>query len=965
VSADAQSSDRGAARRRPASANPRRMRDRVTTLTDRHTERDALDRLVETVRAGESGVLVVRGDPGVGKTMLLEHLAGRASGSGCRVARAAGVQSEMELAFAGLHQLCAPMLNRAERLPEPQRDALRTAFGIASGPPPDRFLVGLAVLSLLSGAAGERPLICLIDDEQWLDRASAQALGFTARRLAADPVGLVFAARDPSDDLAGLPELEVGGLRDDDARVLLDSALAGPLDPRVRDLIIAETRGNPLALLELPRGLTPAELAGGFGLPGAAPLTSRIEDSFRRQLDALPAETQRLLQLAAADPSGDRALVFRAARRLGIGVQAGTLAAEAGLAEFGGQVRFRHPLARSAVYRSASLSERQQIHAALAEVTDPQADPDRRAWHRAQAAPGPDEEVAAELERSAGRAQARGGLAAAAAFLERSALLTDEPGRHAERTLAAAQASLQAGAFGKVLELLTTAEDGGSGPLDEFQRVRVDLLRAHVAFASGLGSDPPALLLKAARQLEPFDLNLARETYLSAWGAAGMAGLSGRDVLLEICRAVQALPLSPGDPLPLDLLLHGLAVLTTDGPAAATATLQRAANVLTSIPVEDVLRWGWMATVASTVVWDFDSLDAISVRQVQLVREVGALAQLPFYLSQLGITRPWMGDFAGTVSVIAETDSVAAATGSPIAPYTLLRLLALQGKEAEAFAAIASAIELAATEGQGMAAAWAHWTAAVLYNGLARYKQAATAAQQATSNTLNPWMSMWAMPELVEAAARAGDVALARDALERLAETTRPCGNDVALGIEARCRALLSGGAAADELYREAIERLGRTRLRPELARAHLVYGEWLRREDRARAAAHGLRHAHRHRHGGLRRACPARAGRHRRSGAQARCRDPHHADPAGGLHRPARPRRPDQSGDRRPAVPVRAHRRMAPAQDIPQARHQLPPRTARRPGPARARQSASLAAGLSDPRPGHLGHRRCTGSCR
>jgi DNA-binding CsgD family transcriptional regulator/tetratricopeptide (TPR) repeat protein len=518
------------------------------------------------------------------------------------------------------------------------------------------------------------------------------------------------------------------------------------------------------------------------------------------------------------------------------------LAAEAGLAEFGGQVRFRHPLARSAVYRSASLADRQQIHAALAEVTDPQADPDRRAWHRAQAAAGPDEEVAAELERSAGRAQARGGLAAAAAFLERSALLTDDPGRNAERTLAAAQASLQAGAFGKVLELLATAE---GGPLDEFQRVRVDLLRAHVAFASGLGSDPPALLLKAARQLEPFDLNLARETYLSAWGAAGMAGLSGRDVLLEICRAVQALPPSPGDPLPLDLLLYGLAVLTTDGPAAAAATLQRAANVLTSIPVEDVLRWGWMATVASTVVWDFDSLHAISVRQVQLVREVGALAQLPFYLSQLGITRPWMGDFAGTLSVIAETDSVAAATGSPIAPYTLLRLLALQGKEAEAAAAIASAIELAATEGQGMAAAWAHWTAAVLYNGLARYKQAASAAQQATSNTLNPWMSMWAMPELVEAAARAGDVALARDALERLAETTQPCGNDVALGIEARCRALLSDGAAADELYREAIERLSRTPLRPELARAHLVYGEWLRREDRRLDAREQLRTAH------------------------------------------------------------------------------------------------------------------------
>ena len=825
------------------SANPRRLRGRVTALTDRLSERAELDRLVDAVRGGESGVLVVHGDPGVGKTMLLDHLAGRASGSGCRVARAAGVQSEMELAFAGLHQLCAPMLSRAEHLPEPQRDALQTAFGIAAGPPPDRFLVGLAVLSLLAGVAGERPLICLIDDEQWLDQASAQALGFTARRLAADPVGLVFAARDPSADLAGLPELEVDGLRDDDARVLLEGALAGRLDPRVRDLIIAETRGNPLALLELPRGLTPAELAGGFGLPGAAPLTSRIEESFRRQLDAMPAETRRLLQLAAADPSGDRALVWRAARRLGIPVQAGTAATEAGLAEFSGQVRFRHPLARSAVYRSASLSDRQQMHAALAEVTDPQADPDRRAWHRAQAAGGPDEEVAAELERSAGRAQARGGLAAAAAFLERSVLLTADPARHAERTLAAAQASMQAGAFGKALELLATAEDG---PFDEFQHVRVDLLRAHIAFASGLGSDAPSLLLKAARQLEPFDLDLARETYLAAWGAAGLAGqLSGRDLLLEICHAVQALPPPPGDPRPLDLLLHGVALLTTGGPAAAAATLQRAANVLTSIPVEDVLRWGWMATVASTIVWDFDSLHAISARQVQLVRDVGALAQLPIYLNQMGIVSPWMGDFAGTVAVIAETESVAAATGSPIAPYTLLRLLALQGREAEASAAIASAIELAAAEGQGMAAAWAHWTAAVLYNGLARYKEAASAAQQATSNTLNPWMSMWAMPELVEAAARAGDLELARDALERLAETTQPCGNDVALGIEARCRALLSHGADADDRYREAIGRLSRTQLRPELARAHLVYGEWLRREDRRLDAREQLRTAH------------------------------------------------------------------------------------------------------------------------
>ena len=821
-------------------ADPSRL-GRPTGLMDRRSERDTLGRLIEDVRAGESRALVMRGDPGVGKTMLLEYLAGQAHG--CRVARVVGVQSEMELVFAGLHQLCAPMFGRVDRLPMPQRDALRTAFGIAPGPPPDRFFVGLAALSLLSEVAGERPVICVIDDEQWLDQASAQALGFVARRLAADPVGLVFAARDPGAELAGLPELHVDGLRDDDARALLEAALAGPLDARVADLIVAETRGNPLALLELPRGLTPAELAGGFGLPGAAPLTGRIEDSFTRQLGALPDQARRLLQLAAADASGDRSLVWRAAGLLGISVQAGALAVEAGLVEFDGRVRFRHPLVRSAVYRSAPVPERQQLHAALAEVTDPDVDPDRRAWHRAQAAAGLDEEVALELERSAGRAQARGGLAAAAAFLQRAVALTVDPARRAERALAAAQASLQAGAFDATLGLLATAE---AGPLDEFQRARVGLLHAHVAFASSLGSDAPPLLLKAARQLEPFNMQLARETYLTAWAAAGFAGsLATHDVLLEICRAVQALPPTLGDPRPLDLLVDGLALLITGGHAAAAASLQRAAKALTGIPTEDVLRWGWLAYSASAAVWDVEGMHAISARQAQLARDAGALAQLPLYLNGLCLTIMWTGDFAGAAALIAESDSVAAATGSHNDPSVALRLAALQGRETEASAAIADAVDYAPAEGHGLAAAHAHWAAAVLCNGLARYEEAASAARHATADTVFPWPSMWAWPELVEAAARSGDAELARDALERLAATTQPCGTDPAAGIEARCRALLSDGAAAEPLYREAIDRLSRTQLRPDLARAHLVYGEWLRREGRRLDAREQLRTAH------------------------------------------------------------------------------------------------------------------------
>jgi DNA-binding CsgD family transcriptional regulator len=826
----------------PGRRQPSRPRGPAGQLRGRRSECDVLDRLLDAVRGGAGRALVVRGEPGVGKSALLDYLAEQASG--CRVARASGVESEMELAYAGVHQLLTPTLDRLQRLPGPQREALRTAFGLGSESAPDRFLVGLAVLSLLSDVAEEHPLVCLVDDAQWLDRASAQVLAFVARRLVAESVGLVFAARVPSDELAaGLPELVVEGLGEADARELLEAALTGPLDARVRDRLVAETSGNPLALVELPRGLTPAELAGGFALPDAMPLSGRIEESFRRRLEALPEETRSLLLVAAAEPVGDPVLVWRAAERLGIGTQAATPAAEAGLLEVGARVRFRHPLVRSAAYRSAALQERQDVHRALAEATDPALDPDRRAWHRAQATPGPDEEVAAELERSAGRAQARGGLAAAAAFLQRSVALTRDPARRTDRALAAAQASLQTGAFDAALGLVATAEAGAFG---EFQRARVDLVRGQVAFASGLSSEAPRLLLKAARRLEPFDLELARETYLTAWRAAALAGhLAGAGVLLEICRAVRALPPPPGPPRPLDLLLGGLALLTTDGRAAAAPTLQRAAKALADMPVEDALRWGLVSTSASAAVWDDEGMEAIAARQVRLIRDAGALAELPLYLATLGLARAWIGDFAGAAELVAESDSVAAATGSRFAPYTALRLRALQGREAEASALIAGAIEQAAAGGQGMAATQAHWAAAVLYNGLARYQEAVAAARQATSNTFEPWISMWALPELVEAAARAGDHQLARDALEGLADTTQPCGTDFALGVEARCRALLSDGAAAEDLYREAIERLGRTRLRPELARAQLLYGEWLRREGRRVDAREQLHAAH------------------------------------------------------------------------------------------------------------------------
>ncbi len=799
--------------------------------------------LVAAVRAGQSRVLVVRGEAGVGKTALLNHLAGQAQG--CRLVRVAGVQSEMEFAFAGLHQLLTPMLERLEALPAPQREALRTVFGLSAGPAPDRFMVALAVLNLLAEAAGERPLVCVVDDQQWLDQASAQALAFAARRLAADPVALVFAARVPGAELDGLPELTVEGLAADDARALLHSALAGPLDTRVRDQIVAEARGNPLALLELPRAMTPAELAGGFGLPGAASVTGRIEESFRRRLDTLPDQTRRLLLLAAADPSGDPSLMWRAGGRLGIPVEMTGPAVEAGLAEFGTRVRFRHPLVRSVVYRSASLAERRLVHRALAEETDPEADPDRRAWHRAQAATGPDEEVAAELERSASRAQARGGLAAAAAFLERSALLTADPARRSERTVAAAQAHLQAGAFDKALGLLVMAE---AGPLDELQGALVDLLRAQIAFASGLGDDAPPLLLKAARRLEPLDLDLARETYLSAWGAAVFAGsLASSGNLLEVSRAARALPAPTHPPRSIDLLLDGLALVITDGRSAAAPLLWQAAAALASAETSDEerLRWGGLAPVPSLYLWDVDSWLAITVASTRLSRAIGALDHLPIDLAGQAAVVAWCGEFPSAAALVAESRLVSEATGTRIAPFAAMLLAALRGRDAEATPLIEATITEATTGGQGAAVTWARWVTAILRNGRGRYAEATAAAEQASRDTPEAYVSMWALPELIEAAVRTGDTPLAARALDELTGTTRPGGTDWGLGIEARCRALVSEGQAADDRYREAIDRLGRTRLRPELARAHLLYGEWLRRENRPGDARERLRTAH------------------------------------------------------------------------------------------------------------------------
>jgi DNA-binding CsgD family transcriptional regulator len=817
-------------------------RGRAAELTGRRSERDVLDQLLEAVRGGESQALVIRGEPGVGKTALLDYVAETASGF--QVAHAVGVQSEMELAFAALHQLCAPMLDRVEHLPGPQREALRTAFGISAGSAPDRFLVALATLSLLSDAAEERPLLCLVDDEHWLDRASAQVLTFVARRLEAESVGMVFAARRPSDDLAGLPELVVEGLRARDARTLLDEVLTAPLDERVRDQIVTESCGNPLALLELVRGLTPAQLAGGFGLPGAVTLSASIEESYRRQLDALPADTRRLLQLAAADPVGEPLLVWRAAERLGIPAQAATPAEEAGLLEFAAHVRFRHPLVRSTAYRSASPEERRAVHGALAEVTDPEVDPDRRAWHRAQATSGPDEEVAEELERSAGRAQARGGFAAAAAFLERSAMLTPKPPRRAQRLLAAARAKRDAGALDAALGLLVAVE---AGPPDALRTAELELLRGQIALEQQRGSDAGRLLVSAARRFEPLDAELARETHLEALGAAMARDLEIPGGVLEAAEAARSAPPGPEPPRAVDVLLDAFAIRVTDGYAAAEPTLTRALELLLALEVTDdeARRSLWLAGGRASIIvalelWDAESMQVLAARQVQFARETGAVVHLQLALSFLARSHLLAGELTTVALMIDEDRLIAEATGNPPLWSARMTLAAWRGQENPASELIEATSREASERG---------WTAnsyarSVLYNGLGRHDAARDAAWEAFER--DPvGAGTFLVPELAEAASRMGDIPRVRTALEWISERTRGTPTDWALGIEARVRALLSQGEDAERLYRESIAHLGGARLRLELARAHLLYGEWLRRERRRLDARKHLRCAH------------------------------------------------------------------------------------------------------------------------
>jgi DNA-binding CsgD family transcriptional regulator len=702
------------------------------------------------------------------------------------------------------------------------------------------------VLGLLSAAAEEQPLLCLVEDSQWLDDASGLILGFIARRLVAESVALIVAAREPKakHDFDGLPELLLRGLGEEDARTLLDRAVPGRLDDRVRDRIVAETRGNPLALLDLPRSMNATELAGGFGLLPATNLPRHLEDHYLRLAGELPEETQRLLLLAAAEPTGDATLLWRAANRLGVDESSLAPAEDAELVEIRTRARFRHPLVRSAVYRAAAPSERRAAHRALADAMDPDTDADRLVWHRAQAAVGVDEAVAAELERSADRAQARGGAAAAAAFLAHAAELTPDSTERGRRALAAAHAKFYAGASEAALELLATAE---LAPLVELQRARLERLRAEIAFERTRGSEAPRLLLDAARRLEPLDAAMARETHLEALAAAMFAGrLGARPAISEIAEAAQAAPAAPQPPRAIDLLLDGLGTRFTDGYPAGVPPLRKALDAfrhVDGLTAQDV-RWLWLACRLALDLWDEELCHVLATRGMRIARDTGALTLLPGMANFLAALNVHAGAFDDAVVLIDEVDAITHATGIPPLKYGAGLLFAWRGDREQLQAIADNAMQSVMARGEGLSVALHLSTTALLHNGNGRYGDALADAQQACEHEDVIAYSS-ALVELIEAAVRVGRPDAAAPALDRLSERTQASSTDWALGIEATSRALLTEGQDAEPFYREAVERLSDSRGVVHLARARLLYGEWLRRENRRVDAREQLRAAH------------------------------------------------------------------------------------------------------------------------
>ena len=838
---------------------PMSSRGQAVPLRGRDAECAALDDLVAALSPGSSQVLVLRGEAGAGKTALLDHLVERAGEH--HVVQIAGVESDMELAYAGLQQLCAPLSGHLDALPEPQRGALDVAFGRAVGTAPDRFLVGLAVLSLLAAASAVRPVVCVIDDAQWLDQVTVQTLGFVARRLLAEPVALVFAVRDSPALLEGLPELTVSGLSDAEARELLESVMVGGMDPRVRDRIVAETRGLPLAILEVPRSISSAELSGGFWISGKRSSPAAVEKGFVRRIQALPEKTQLLLLVAAAEPIGDAGLFLGAAAQLGVSVDALAPAEADGLIVFGPQMRFRHPLIRSAAYRAAELAARRAAHRALADATDPVTDPDRRAWHAAQAAAGPDDTIAADLERSAERAQHRGGVAAAATFLERATALTADSTLRGTRALAAAQAKRDAADTSAAHELLTIAETSDVSPLQQAQVAR---LRAQMDFVRSRSgetgaprvADTAAALLDAARRLEGVDDYSSRECYLESIAALIYAGrLADPAALQQVAEAaLAALADTAGDLRPVDLLLKGMAERITGGLRSGADTLRAAlAGMRRQADTDPTAVGRWLRVPgfpilqesAAHELWDEEAVRHLSTTAVNHARDTGALAGLPRALTYRAGVHLLSGEFNQAGQLLGEAASITEATAgrSPVRYHSVL-LAAWRGDSATAGQLVDTAAKDGTFRGEGRLHGLTCYASAVLNNGLARYDEAFTAARAACSH-LDLGFHGWCLYELVEAATRSGEGDAAEEAVSRLQDSAGASGTDWGLGLLAGTRAMLAADDTTDGLFTEAVERLSRSSVVVHLARTRLLYGEWLRRANRRTDARRELAAAH------------------------------------------------------------------------------------------------------------------------
>ena len=814
-------------------------------MLGRRREQHRLADLLAGAREGRSGVLVVRGDAGIGKTALIDTMLAQLSD--LRAIHTNGAESEMELAYAGLQQVCVPLLDLLGQLPRPQHDALSVALGLSERDGvPDQLLVGLALLTLLAEAGTQQPTVCVIDDAHWVDRASMAALAFAARRLLADRVIMVFGTRQPIDLLNGLPELTLRGLDDSNARTLLGAVVPGRLSERARASIIAESRGNPLAILELNHAMTPGELAGGYGLARAKSISARIEDTFLQQFRKLPSPTRTLLLIAAAEPTGESYWLWEAARCLGIDLHAAEPAENAGLISLGDRIRFRHPLVRSAIYGNATLAERRSAHGALAQVITDRRSADHRAWHRAHAAEAPDEDIAAELELAAEQARARGGTAAAAAFLAQAVEATPNPRRRAQRAMDAANAKLDVGALDVAASLLERATELTS---NEAVGARADLLRAKLAFAARRGRDGPPLLLAAAERLAPIDAALSRETYLEALMYAMIVGRFTTDESASPANVARKARLAPpaAEPItPVDLMLDGLIVRYTDGYVAAAPMLKRAIAAFLKEDGGAVVdpKWHSITNRVCLDLFDQDAYNLLTVQQLEKLRAAGELTVLPIALWTYAGLCVGTGRIATVAATLEEAEAITAATG--VAPQTSLQpyIAAYRGQERQCLESARSTIDGATSRGEGIEVTVAHYAVAILHNALGNYSRAVDASLAGLKDD-DYGMVGYLLPELIEGATRCGEKVIARDALAQLTERANASGTSTALGVAARAKALVQDGDSANEDYLEAIAHLENSPVAVFLARAHLVYGEWLRRVNRRAEARVQLRTAH------------------------------------------------------------------------------------------------------------------------